>query len=478
MTCFGDGLIEFPTRLATERSQSVQDFNSALFHFSNRHVFDMLQFAIFENWRMSENLFDALVFTLFRIGMALVDSEAAFEQRLNEVVADAPSRTAIVTNGIRTFSALAFSAGTPQSPPSDDTFRTFADSVLPAGYNMATYSALRRLHFEAATFVVAQLKQKVTGEGEEGRQKLPTIEKQARLADQKRRLTGIDIEGEMQPSYALIDAVNGMIETSSVLWIAPSKATSREQEIQHGSKSLPSVVQLEHHTLKLSAPEANFEAEHSTTIQLQWCLQRRALALDQVRLSSWDCQNKWINQLLTVLNTPPPAGHSRITLEQLIKADKQLWTELAKMFTGAVVAATAGTEPPFDEHILRLRHDPRVTMFLLPLPSFAKETKQQGPQHGTPSNASAKGAPKPQPKKKFKATKKAGRNKPEVLAGMETITKDGQNVCWSFNMESGCQASLVAGSKVARCAKGLHVCAYCHKANHSQLVCNLKKRSN
>ena len=241
---------------------------------------------------------------------------------------------------------------------------------------------------------------------------------------------------------------------------------------------MPSVVQLEHHTLKLSAPEANFEAEHGSTIQLQWCLQRRALALDQVRLSSWDCQNKWINQLLTVLNTPPLAGHSRITLEQLIKADKQLWTELAKMFTGAVVAATAGTEPPFDEHIPRLRHDPRVTMFLLPLPSFSKETKQQGSQQGIQSNASAKGAPKAQPKKKFKATKKAERSKPDALTGMETITKDGQNVCWSFNMESGCQAALVAGSKIARCAKGLHVCAYCHKANHSQLVCNLRKRSN
>jgi hypothetical protein len=165
-------------------------------------------------------------------------------------------------------------------------------------------------------------------------------------------------------------------------------------------------------------------------------------------------------------------------LEQLIKADKQLWTELAKMFTGAVVAATAGTEPPFDEHIPRLRHDPRVTMFLLPLPSFSKETKQQGSQQGIQSNASAKGAPKAQPKKKFKATKKAERSKPDALTGMETITKDGQNVCWSFNMESGCQAALVAGSKIARCAKGLHVCAYCHKANHSQLVCNLRKRSN
>ena len=343
---------------------------------------------------------------------------------------------------------------------------------------MATYSALRRLHFESATLVVAQLKQKVTGEGEEGKQKLPIIEKQARLADQRRRLTGIDIEGELQPSYALIDAVNGMIETSSVLWIAPSKATSRDQEIQHGSKSLPSVVQLEHHALKLSAPEANFEADHSSSIQLQWCLQRRALALDQVRLSSWECQSKWINQLLTIMNTPPPPGHSRITLEQLVKADRQLWTELAKVFTGGIAAATAGVEPPFDEHILRLRHDPRVTMFLLPLPSFAKEAKQAVQHAGPPGQPAPKGGPKAQPKKKFKATKKAERNKPEILAGMETITKDGQNVCWSFNMEAGCQAALVSGSKIAKCAKGLHVCAYCHKPNHSQLVCNLKKRNN
>ena len=406
--------------------------------------------------------------------MALVDSAAAFEQRLTEVIIDAAARAAILAGGIRSFSSLAFASGTPQSPPSDEAFRAFADGILPAGYNMATYSALRRLHFESATLVVAQLKQKVTGEG---RQKLPIVEKQARLADQKRRLTGIDIEGELQPSYSLIDAVNGMIETSSVLWIAPSKATSREQEIQSGAKSLPSVVQLEHHTLKLSAPEANIEADHSTSLQLQWCLQRRALALDQVRLSSWECQSKWINQLLTIMNTPPPPGHSRITLEQLVKADKQLWSELAKVFTGAILAATAGVEPPFDEHILRLRNDPRVTMFLLPLPSFAKENKAAQSTGSSGQQAPKVGA-KAQPKKKYKATKKAERNKPEILAGMETITKDGQNVCWSFNMESGCQATLVSGSKIAKCAKGLHVCAFCHKPNHSQLVCNLKKRNN
>ena len=182
-----------------------------------------------------------------------------------------------------------------------------------------------------------------------------------------------------------------MLETSSVLWIPPSKATSRDQEIQHGAKSLPSVVHLEQHTLKLAAPDANLEADCSNTLQLQWCLQRRALALDQVRLSSWECQSKWVNQLLSILNTLLPLVMPKVTLEQLVKADKQLWTELSRVYAGegALVAATAGGVPPFDEHIMRLRNDPRVTMFLLPLPSFAKEVKVN--TIGTLSTAAPKG---------------------------------------------------------------------------------------
>ena len=125
----------------------------------------------------------------FREVMALVDSEAAFEQRLKEVIPTAAVRGAIVNSGIRAFSGLAFASGTPQNPPTDDTFRAFADGILPAGYDMATYSSFRRLHFEASTLVVAQLKSKVTVDPDEGRQKLPIVEKQARLEEQRRRLT-------------------------------------------------------------------------------------------------------------------------------------------------------------------------------------------------------------------------------------------------------------------------------------------------
>ena len=402
--------------------------------------------------------------------MALVDSEAAFEQRLKEVIPTAAVRGAIVNSGVRTFSGLAFASGTPQNPPTDDTFRAFADGILPAGYDMATYSFFRRLHFEASTLVVAQLKSKVTGDPDEGRQKLPIVEKQARLEEQRRRLTGVEIDGELQPSFQLVDAANNMIETNTVQWIAPSKSTSRDQEVLQGAKNLPSVVQLEQHTLKLAAPDANLEADCGSALQLQWCLQRRALALDQVRLSSWECQSKWISQLLTTMSAQPPPGHGKITLEQLVKAHKQLWTEIARAHAGGVVAAVGQNEPPLDEHVLRLRNDPRVTMYLLPLPVMGKSAPS------APSGGPNKVQPKTQPKKKFKASKKSEKSKPEPLAGMDTVTKDGSNVCWAYNLESGCQATLISGAKPPKCAKGLHVCAFCHKPNHSQLVCNIKKR--
>ena len=83
----------------------------------------------------------------------------------------------------------------------------------------------------------------------------------------------------------------------------------------------------------------------------------------------------------------------RISLEQLIKADKQLWTEMSKVYTGAVLAAVGQNEPPLDEHILRLRNDPRVTMYLLPLPVMNKAAT------GAPSSGSGVGPVKVSPKR-------------------------------------------------------------------------------
>lgn len=72
--------------------------------------------------------------------------------------------------------------------------------------------------------------------GSEVIRKLPLAEKQQRLEDQQTRLGGLAIVGELEPSHALIDLVNSMLDNDAVMWVPPSKCTKRESEIQIGTK--------------------------------------------------------------------------------------------------------------------------------------------------------------------------------------------------------------------------------------------------
>ena len=61
--------------------------------------------------------------------MSLADSEAAFEQHCNRLVPDNSLHTILIAQEIKSLSALAFSIGTPQVPPTDDQFRDFANNL-------------------------------------------------------------------------------------------------------------------------------------------------------------------------------------------------------------------------------------------------------------------------------------------------------------------------------------------------------------
>ena len=43
-----------------------------------------------------------------------------------------------------------------------------------------------------------------------------------------------------------------------------------------------------------------------------------------------------------------------------------------------------------------------------------------------------------------------------------------------YNMKDGCQ--LATSGKPAKCSRGLHLCACCHKAGHSLVVCRDAKK--
>ena len=134
--------------------------------------------------------------------------------------------------------------------------------------------------------------------------------------------------------------------------------------------------------------------------------------------------------------------------------------------------ATAADPIPLDAHFQRLTTDPRVTMYLLPLPSSLKATDKatdssQKPQKDKPPRPAGGG----QPKKRKTRSEKAC---PEELKKFNLKCEHGP-VCYAYNMKDGCK-NKTFGS-VTRCAKGFHVCANCHKQNHSVVNCRALSQS-
>ena len=402
--------------------------------------------------------------------MSLADSEAAFEQHCRRISPAGTLLQLLTAQRISNLSSLAFACGTPQSPPTEEQFKEFATGIN-GGTDMTfgELAALRRLHFEASAIVMAELKSRATDTtGETGR-KLPVAEKTARLRDQEARLSGLRIKGELQPSFALVDLVSQMKESNCVSWIPPSRCSKRDAEIQNSMKEKPITLSLEQQMVKLSAAEEHIAVDTSTDLQLQWALQGRGLAFDQCSLISYDQHEIWVQQLLGHLTRDAPAGFARVSVSQVIRADREIFTLMAQEIQTTLQPDERGNMP-MEVKLKELRTDPRVTMFLLPLPkSAAKESeKASSSTPGTKSTPSAPAAPI-RPLKKAKPSAKAKSLCPQELKGFPQRDPSGNAICWAYNLKTGCKNEVTNG----RCKKGVHCCMKCHKNNHSLVTCRV-----
>ena len=160
--------------------------------------------------------------------------------------------------------------------------------------------------------------------------------------------------------------------------------------------------------------------------------------------------------------TAPPGFH-QVKVEQLIRADRELWTLVAQEYKGTLKPNAAGIIP-LDDQVRRFSQDSRITMFLLPSVASSKATEKEAlPRKtaGTPHQAAAQSTNK---KRKTRAEKSC----PDELKKYQLRCEHGP-VCWARNLKTGCKNST--SGKPSRCAKGYHVCANCHKPGHSVVVC-------
>lgn len=232
-------------------------------------------------------------------------------------------------------------------------------------------------------------------------------------------------------------------------------------------KDSKSSVQVENSQLKVGPSVEVPEADWNTELKFQWCMMHRGLALDQCRVLSWSVHQHWINYMLNLLGRAVNPGFQSIKIDQLVRADREMWTILAQEVNGSL--KMQGAVIPLDQHVTRLSTDPRVTMLLLPLPASQRVVDVADRPKPTPKASTRTAAPKNNNKCKTRAE----RSCPEELKNYTTRVAAGQ-ICWNYNLKDGCQ--LATTGKPPKCTRGLHLCACCHKGGHSAVVCRDAKK--
>lgn len=229
--------------------------------------------------------------------MSLIDSEAAFQKRCDELLDGLHDMFTHLQ--VTTFSSLAFTVGTPQQPVSEHDMQRFADRVVQGPASIAELSIVRRIHFEAQTLVMSDIrKQAVAGDTSEPSKSLPYVEKRRRLEAQQTRITGLSHMHEQRASHGLIDLCFHIVESGALLYVAPSKCSSRDSEIQSDAKTRQKqLLTLEQGTLKAVSADSLPTVDVGTEMKLMYALQRRGLAFDLVGLMSFDAHSEWVNTL-------------------------------------------------------------------------------------------------------------------------------------------------------------------------------------
>ena len=358
---------------------------------------------------------------------------------------------------------LAYSFGQPGQNISDESFNTWVRQDVNPAITMADNAALKRMLFEAHTYVMASLKEQVFAPESAASKKVPPTERDAKMAQVKNTLGGLLIEGPLDPGHALLDACAQMSYSNEIKYLAPERCISRMHEVTH-QKTPSKQVEIEADRLivkeKQDVPD---ETAHSA-LQVKEALERRGIALVFADLVTYTKYSKYLTSLFAHMHRDPPSGYARTSVSQIVAADKAVWGKLLE--DNVRPRRTPAGELPLDSELAKALESYAVSFTLLPLPQQKKTTPTAASPK--PKPAAKVGVDKPQFNKyqKGKGKSKNQNKGPRVpyqiiQAGGVGKTPDGSNICFKYNIE-GCNDAADGGS----CKRGKHCCAKCF-ASHS-----------
>eukprot|EP00435_Cladocopium_sp_Y103_P036102 s1002_g9.t1 len=398
--------------------------------------------------------------------VSIVDSEAQFDQRLNQVKVPVLLQRALKAAGVNTISSLAYAFGQPGQPIPSDEFATWVRSLEPTA-TVGGVASLKRLLFESQTQLLADLKEKILNPEPTVARKVPAAERDARLVNLKMRLTGVVIEGHSEPSHSLLDLATQLYDQNVVRWIPLEKCFSRLTELSFNNKPQSKLLEVESSKIVVRDKESEHEAQVQSSYQVLEALKRRGLALDFAGVMSFVHHERYVQVLFAHLNRDPPPGYNRCSVSQLIAADKAAWCHLIEKNVKPRPDAAGVLE--LNTKLEEALKTYEVSFTLLPLVAkqAPKPAAPSTPNVRPPQNNPTKGIGK-RSNNRFSPYSAKGKGKgkrndqraPKEIrdAGGTATTPDGQPICFDFSLKK-CKEHVAEG---ARCKKGYHLCAICY----------------
>ena len=345
----------------------------------------------------------------------------------------------------------------------------------------AKESALRRLFTECHIMANADVQRKVLNPDEENKQprKLPLEERGQRWEDIQAEFPLLSLEGQLEPSYALIDKYVEMEENNVLKFLKWEEFTMRDQE-EKGVKKLELWAEREGQLVRYYKDiEIYHQAEDR--MDLWFALQRRGLAMQMAKLLHFPVHQKLVDFYFAEMSAEPidPERFDKIKLTQIFNADKMIFLMMGRATKKGFkhLGNISNKEYPLDKIFREARESPKVIQILLPekIEGGARRPQQQeaasskkrpAEEHVTnlmnkikkleAASSKGKGSGKDKSKGKGKGDKNKERTPPMPRDLIGMLNKvDGNKVCYAYNMKTGCKSTGVDG-----CTRGTHLCVY------------------
>ena len=394
--------------------------------------------------------------------MSVTDSTPNFLARCSALGLSEQIQDELVVAGLDTISKFAFSSSYVPGQQDEQPFRDAMQAALTNPPSVGEAATLRRLLHESYAMTAAELKQTVDRSEDQGVKRLAQPERADRLRRQQDKLQGLAIRGNLEPSDRLVDVAVTMFEENRLGYIEPSACTSKSQEVLSKSKE-DKHISIVDGSLRIKNPANKLEAELGTDLLLRYALTRRGLALDQANILEFSLHDAWVEKLMEVKHSSSPQGYAAVQYNQLLNADRRLFTKLAELTRAGIQVDGAGR--PLDAVFPNATEHPEVQLLLQPLPAPPVATVLK-PDRDSPYRR--------QPSGKGKTKGKGYNSLPAQLRDFGvSATPQGHALCFGYSLKN-CKLQATRN----RCAKGLHLCCYkgCFK-NHPYVDCPKLKES-